>query len=32
MEQYGLSDYDAGVLVADRDLAVFYEKVAELRE
>src|ERR687898_347568 len=28
IEQYGLSDYDAGVLVADRDLAVFYEKVA----
>jgi aspartyl-tRNA(Asn)/glutamyl-tRNA(Gln) amidotransferase subunit B len=28
IEQYGLSDYDAGVLVADRDLAVFYEEVA----
>src|SRR3712207_37475 len=28
MEQYGLSEYDAGVLVADRDLAVYYEKVA----
>jgi aspartyl-tRNA(Asn)/glutamyl-tRNA(Gln) amidotransferase subunit B len=28
MEQYGLSDYDAGVLVADRDLAHYYEKVA----
>jgi aspartyl-tRNA(Asn)/glutamyl-tRNA(Gln) amidotransferase subunit B len=28
MEQYSLSNYDAGVLVADRDLAVFYEKVA----
>ena len=28
MEQYGLSDYDAGVLVADRDLARFYERVA----
>jgi aspartyl-tRNA(Asn)/glutamyl-tRNA(Gln) amidotransferase subunit B len=28
VEQYGLSEYDAGVLVADRDLAVFYEKVA----
>jgi aspartyl-tRNA(Asn)/glutamyl-tRNA(Gln) amidotransferase subunit B len=28
MEQYGLSDYDAGVLIADRDLAVFYEDVA----
>jgi aspartyl-tRNA(Asn)/glutamyl-tRNA(Gln) amidotransferase subunit B len=28
MEQYGLSEYDAGVLVADRDLAHYYEKVA----
>jgi aspartyl-tRNA(Asn)/glutamyl-tRNA(Gln) amidotransferase subunit B len=28
MEQYGLSEYDAGVLVADRDLATYYEKVA----
>ena len=28
VEQYGLSEYDAGVLTADRDLAVFYEKVA----
>jgi aspartyl-tRNA(Asn)/glutamyl-tRNA(Gln) amidotransferase subunit B len=28
MEQYGLSEYDAGVLTADRDLAVYYEKVA----
>jgi aspartyl-tRNA(Asn)/glutamyl-tRNA(Gln) amidotransferase subunit B len=28
MEQYVLSEYDAGVLVADRDLAPFYEKVA----
>jgi aspartyl-tRNA(Asn)/glutamyl-tRNA(Gln) amidotransferase subunit B len=28
VEQYGLSDYDAGVLTADRDLAAFYEKVA----
>jgi aspartyl-tRNA(Asn)/glutamyl-tRNA(Gln) amidotransferase subunit B len=28
IQQYGLSDYDAGVLVADRDLAVFYEEVA----
>jgi aspartyl-tRNA(Asn)/glutamyl-tRNA(Gln) amidotransferase subunit B len=28
MEQYGLSEYDAGVLVADRDLAGYYEKVA----
>ncbi len=27
-EQYGLSQYDAGVLVSDRDLAVFYEQVA----
>jgi aspartyl-tRNA(Asn)/glutamyl-tRNA(Gln) amidotransferase subunit B len=26
--QYCLSDYDAGVLVADRDLAAYYEKVA----
>ncbi len=28
VEQYGLSEYDAGVLVADRDLAAFYEEVA----
>ncbi len=28
VEQYGLSDYDAGVLTADRDLADYYEKVA----
>ncbi len=28
MEQYGLSEYDAGVLIADRDLAIYYEKVA----
>jgi aspartyl-tRNA(Asn)/glutamyl-tRNA(Gln) amidotransferase subunit B len=28
VEQYGLSGYDAGVLVADRGLALFYEKVA----
>jgi len=28
VEQYGLSDYDAGVLTADRDLAVFFEAVA----
>ena len=28
VEQYGLPDYDAGVLVADRDLARFYESVA----
>ena len=28
LEQYGLSEYDAGVLTADRDLAVYYEKVA----
>ena len=29
VEQYGLSEYDAGVLTADGDLATFYEKVAE---
>ncbi|MBA2693873.1 MAG: Asp-tRNA(Asn)/Glu-tRNA(Gln) amidotransferase subunit GatB [Rubrobacter sp.] len=29
VESYGLSDYDAGVLTADRDLAAFYEEVAE---
>ena len=28
VEQYGLSPYDAGVLTADRDLAVYYEAVA----
>jgi aspartyl-tRNA(Asn)/glutamyl-tRNA(Gln) amidotransferase subunit B len=28
IEQYGLSEYDAGVLTADRDLATFYEEVA----
>ncbi len=28
VEQYGLSEYDAGVLTADRDLAAFYERVA----
>jgi aspartyl-tRNA(Asn)/glutamyl-tRNA(Gln) amidotransferase subunit B len=28
MELYGLSEYDAGVLTADRDLAVYYEEVA----
>ncbi len=28
MEQYGLCEYDAGVLTADRDLAAFYEEVA----
>jgi aspartyl-tRNA(Asn)/glutamyl-tRNA(Gln) amidotransferase subunit B len=28
VEQYGLSEYDAGVLVSDRDLAVFFESVA----
>jgi aspartyl-tRNA(Asn)/glutamyl-tRNA(Gln) amidotransferase subunit B len=27
VEQYGLSPYDAGVLVADRNLARFYERV-----
>jgi aspartyl-tRNA(Asn)/glutamyl-tRNA(Gln) amidotransferase subunit B len=28
IEQYGLSEYDAGVLTADKDLAAFYEEVA----
>ena len=28
VEQYGLSEYDAGVITADNDLASFYEKVA----
>jgi len=28
IEQYGLSEYDAGVLTADRNLAAFYEEVA----
>src|SRR5215217_4376170 len=28
IEQYGLSEYDAGVLTSDRDLAAFYEAVA----
>ncbi len=28
MEEYGLSEYDAGVLTAERDLAVYYERVA----
>ena len=28
VEQYGLSEYDAGVLVADNELASFYEEVA----
>ena len=28
MEQYGLSEYDTGVLIADRALADYYEKVA----
>jgi aspartyl-tRNA(Asn)/glutamyl-tRNA(Gln) amidotransferase subunit B len=28
IEQYGLSEYDAGVLTADGDLAGFYEEVA----
>jgi aspartyl-tRNA(Asn)/glutamyl-tRNA(Gln) amidotransferase subunit B len=30
MEQYGLSEYDAGVLVADRKLADYFEEVARL--
>jgi len=30
--QYGLSDYDAGILVADRDLADYFEKTVELTE
>ena len=28
VEQYGLSEYDAGVLTADMELATFYEKVS----
>ena len=28
VESYGLSEYDAGVLTADRDLAAFYEEIA----
>ncbi len=28
VKQYGLSEYDAGVLAADRDLAAYYEAVA----
>ena len=28
VEEYGLSEYDAGVLTSDRDLASFYEAVA----
>ena len=28
VQQYALSEYDAGVLTADRDLALFYEAVA----
>ena len=28
VEQYGLSEYDAGVLIADNELASFYEEVA----
>ena len=28
VESYGLSEYDAGVLTSDRDLAAFYEEVA----
>ncbi|MBV9454153.1 MAG: Asp-tRNA(Asn)/Glu-tRNA(Gln) amidotransferase subunit GatB [Rubrobacter sp.] len=29
VEQYGLSEYDAGVLTANTELATFYEKVSE---
>jgi aspartyl-tRNA(Asn)/glutamyl-tRNA(Gln) amidotransferase subunit B len=29
VEQYGLSEYDAGVLTADKELATFYEKVSD---
>ncbi|MFN4087928.1 MAG: Asp-tRNA(Asn)/Glu-tRNA(Gln) amidotransferase subunit GatB [Alphaproteobacteria bacterium] len=32
MADYGLSAYDAGVLVADRDTAAFYEAVAKGRD
>ena len=32
MEQYGLSDYDAGVLSAYRDLADYFETVAKAAE
>jgi aspartyl-tRNA(Asn)/glutamyl-tRNA(Gln) amidotransferase subunit B len=28
MQEYGLSEYDAGVLTSDRELAAFYESVA----
>ena len=30
MKDYGLNDYDAGVLVADRDMADYFEKTAAL--
>lgn len=30
MSEFGLSEYDAGVLVADREIAEYFEKVAEI--
>lgn len=30
MSEFGLSEYDAGVLVADREIADYFEKVAEI--
>lgn len=30
MASYGLNDYDAGVLTADKDLSVYYEEVAKI--
>jgi len=32
VEQYGLTEYDAGVLVADKDLAIFFEETVKLYE
>ncbi len=32
VEQYGLTEYDAGVLVADKDLALFFEETVRLYE